>query len=292
FSFKRANFGVGAITFEEAVFANTDVSFERTDFGRGNISFYKAVFNSLCFRFCHLDNYVDLRLYECQFIDLSDTIVRDIIDLNPYEFKLKVDQISFAGMRLIGRIYINWTSNEVRKLIVSQENSDQRIMAEQFRILKENFSSCGQYEDEDKSYVEFKRHEARADLKDSLDKSKLNFLWSYPFHWFKAILFDKAGLYATSPFRVLITMLSAYVFFSLIYVVMITTSAADIISSVSDSLSVVARSFYHSAITFLTIGYGDHFPYKGIRWVSAVEGFAGLFLMSYFTVAFVRKVLR
>jgi len=43
---------------------------------------------------------------------------------------------------------------------------------------------------------------------------------------------------------------------------------------------VVARSFYHSAITFLTIGYGDHYPYRGIRWVSSLEGFSGLFLMS------------
>ncbi len=103
---------------------------------------------------------------------------------------------------------------------------------------------------------------------------------------------DKAGLYATSPARVLITMVSIFVIFSLIYVVLISTTAADIIASVDDSLSVVARSFYHSAITFLTIGYGDHFPYKSIRWISSVEGFAGLFLMSYFTVAFVRKVLR
>jgi hypothetical protein len=54
----------------------------------------------------------------------------------------------------------------------------------------------------------------------------------------------------------------------------------------------MARAFYHSAITFLTIGYGDHYPYGSIRWVSSMEGFFGLFLMSYFTVAFVRKVLR
>jgi hypothetical protein len=61
---------------------------------------------------------------------------------------------------------------------------------------------------------------------------------------------------------------------------------------VDDHLSMVARSFYHSAITFLTIGYGDHYPFGAVRWVSAIEGFFGLFLMSYFTVAFVRKVLR
>ncbi|MFC2090486.1 potassium channel family protein [Bacteroidota bacterium] len=292
FSFKRALFGTGLVSFDEALFIDTEVSFERTVFGHGTISFYKSKFESLSFRFCHLDDYVDLRLLECKTIDLSDTIVRDIIDLNPYEFELKVEQISFAGMRLIGRIYIDWKRNHVRSLIVSQKDTNQRVRAEQFRILKENFSSCGQYEDEDRSYVEFKRHEARANLKDTVSRNKINAIWSYPLHWFKLVLFDRAGLYATSPFRVLITMLSVFVIFSLVYVVLILTTSADIKASVPDSLSVVARSFYHSAITFLTIGYGDHFPYHSIRWVSSLEGFAGLFLMSYFTVAFVRKVLR
>ena len=68
----------------------------------------------------------------------------------------------------------------------------------------------------------------------------------------------------------------------------------DIVSSIGDpdKLSMVARAFYHSAITFLTIGYGDYYPSGIIRWLSSVEGFSGLFLMSYFTVAFVRKILR
>lgn len=292
FSFKRVSFGAGEISFEEAIFADIDVSFERTNFGQGNISFYKSVFNSLSFRFCHLDSYVDLRLKKCNSIDLSNSIVRDIIDLNPYEFELDVNLIHFSGMRLIGRIYISWVRNKVKQLIKDQDDSDNRLKAEQFRILKENFSSCGQYEDEDHSYVEFKRFEAQALLEESLQKNRLNAFWYYPIHYFKMLLFDKAGLYATNPFRVLLTMLTVFVIFSLVYILLITTTDADIIASVNDHLTVVARSFYHSAITFLTIGYGDHYPYKSIRWVSSLEGFAGLFLMSYFTVAFVRKILR
>ena len=117
-------------------------------------------------------------------------------------------------------------------------------------------------------------------------------IYKYPLYWFKLGLFDRAGLYATSPVRVLITMLTCFVVFSLVYYFMLLWSPADIIASVDDQLSMMARSFYHSAITFLTIGYGDHYPYGAVRWVSAIEGFFGLFLMSYFTVAFVRKVLR
>jgi len=292
FSFKRVQFETGDLSFEEVLFNAIDTSFERTNFGSGNLSFYKASFRSLSFRFCHLDDYVDMRLHRCPAIDLSNTIVRDIIDLNPHEFELQVEQIRFAGMRLIGRIYINWRRNGVKKLICGQQGESNRIKSEQFRILKENFNQTGQYADEDKSYVEFKRHEARADREEVVARNRFNALWSYPSYWFKLGLFDKAGLYATSPVRVLLTMLTFFIVFSGIYLVLISTGAGDIIPSVDDRLGLVAKSFYHSAITFLTIGYGDHYPYGAIRWVSSIEGFAGLFLMSYFTVAFVRKILR
>jgi hypothetical protein len=56
-------------------------------------------------------------------------------------------------------------------------------------------------------------------------------------------------------------------------------------------MRIVERSFYHSAITFLAIGYGDFYPSGHIRWLSATKGWVGLFQMSYFTVAFVRKIL-
>jgi len=140
--------------------------------------------------------------------------------------------------------------------------------------------------------VEFKRCESKSNLTESIDKKPASAIYQYPLYWFKLGLFDRAGLYATSPVRVLITMLACFVLFSLAYYFMLLWSPADIIASVDDQLSVMARSFYHSAITFLTIGYGDHYPYGAVRWVSSLEGFLGLFLMSYFTVAFVRKILR
>jgi len=291
-SFKRAFFGPGTISFEEVMFEHIDVSFERTSFGEGKISFYNSWFNSLSLNFCHLNGFVDLRVNQCHSIDLSNTIVRDIIDFNPHEFVARVHVISLAGMRLIGKIYVDWKQSRLKRMINSQEKSSFRLKAEQFRILKENFKNLGHYNDEDRSYVEFKRNESRAELAESLEKNRLNGIFQYPLYWFKLGLFDRAGLYATSPFRVLITMLNCFVVFSFTYYLLILNSSADIIASVDDQLTVLARSFYHSAITFLTIGYGDHYPFGSIRWVSAFEGFCGLFLMSYFTVAFVRKVLR
>lgn len=292
FSFKRAHFGSGDISFDQMVFENIDVNFERTIFGGGNLSFYKSQFKSLSLKFCHLDGYVDLRVSQSQSVDLSSTVIRDIIDMNPHEFKSEIESISLAGTRLIGRIYIDWSLSQVKQMIYAQEGTNHRIKAEQFRLLKENFQTLGHYSDEDRAYVEFKRNEAKAELSDSLLKNKWKGIYNYPLYGFKWVLFDRAGLYATSPVRVLITMLTSFVLFSIIYLLLIVYSSADIISTVDDQLGIGARAFYHSAITFLTIGYGDHYPFGSIRWVSSLEGFFGLFLMSYFTVAFVRKVLR
>ncbi len=149
FSFKRAKFGFGDISFEQLVFENVDVSFERTIFGGGQVSFYNSWFNSLSLKFCHLNGYVDLRVRKSHSIDLSSTVVRDIIDINPHEFRSSIETISLAGMRLMGRIYIDWTTSGVKQLIYAQRGSSFRVKAEQFRILKENFQNLGHYSDED-----------------------------------------------------------------------------------------------------------------------------------------------
>jgi len=292
FSFKRAFLGSGGFSFEEVMFENVDVSFERTLFCDERISFYKSWFKTLSLGFCHLNGFVDLRVSMCGTMDLSSTVVRDIIDMNPHEFTAKIDTLFMAGMRLLGRFYVDWFQNDVKHLINSQQDHSYSVRAEQFRILKENFKNLGLYNSEDRAYVEFKRCESKANLMENVEAKPLKAIYQYPLYWFKLLLFDRAGLYATSPFRVLITMIFCFVVFSLVYYFMLLWSPSDIIASVDDQLSMIARSFYHSAITFLTIGYGDHYPYGAVRWVSSLEGFVGLFLMSYFTVAFVRKILR
>ncbi|MBN2520628.1 MAG: two pore domain potassium channel family protein [Bacteroidales bacterium] len=293
-NFKRAEFASGNISFELAECAESTFVFDRTSFGEGSISFLNSKFKSVSFVSCHFDHYLDLRMAKCDYVDLSDTIVRDIIDLKPFDFPIDIKCMNFSGMRLLGHLYIDWKRNNVKQLVLNQKEQDYDNIAEQFRILKENFSGTGQYIDEDKAYVEFKRNEAKAYLRRNIRKGKMNKLWAYPSYLFGKLIFDKMGLYATDPFRVIFSVIVVYTIFSLIYGLAPLFTNAEVITSLppEQTLGIILRGFYISAITFFTIGYGDYLPLGFLRAVAGIEGFCGVFMMSYFTVAFVRKILR
>ena len=294
FSMNRVQFGRGEKNFELAEYGRSEVFFDRSDLGQGNLSFQRSKFRRLSLKSCHLDHYLDLRVSRCDLIDLSDTIARDIIDLQPHDYSIDLKTLDISGMRLLGRIYIDWKNNRVKSLISSQTSTTVRQKAEQFRTLKENFNTTGKYNDEDRAYVEFKRQEMVANLREHHGRNPWSRLWTWPAYGFQWLIFDKMGLFATNPLRVLGSMLVGYLLFSLVYFLLMLFSSAGIVSSIGDPdhLSTLAVAFYHSAITFLTIGYGDYYPSGAIRIISGFEGFVGLFLMSYFTVAFVRKILR
>lgn len=292
--FRKVIFGECNLSFELTLFGNNEVSFERSHFDTGKLTFYQAEVGSLVFHEALLNNFIDFRLKRCGNLDLAGCIVRDIIDFTNEDNWVQIDVINMSGMRLLGKMFIDWQDNKVYHAVYGQKNSTNRQKAEQFRLLKENYNQLGHYNDEDKAYLEFKRLELKEYLASEGKKSKWNLIWAYPMYWGQVLLFDKIGHYATNPVRVLISMLIAFWGFTFLYVFLIHLKISSIESSLGDPdhLSVMSRSVYHSAITFLTIGYGDYYPSGIIRWISSIEGFAGLFLMSYFTVAFVRKILR
>ncbi len=292
---KNSVFGKGEFNFSEADFKNSNVEINNVDFGIGKITFRKSIFKTLSLKGSQLDNYFNLQISSCEKLDLSDTVVKDILDINPPDFDPVIESVDLSGMRLLGRIYIDWRRTNLKELIHKQ-NTTEKSKEEQFRILKENYNLTGQYSYEDEAYVEFKRTEAIARLKDEINK-KNNKISAYVKYAFKWLVFDKMGKFATDPLRVLTTMLLTYLFFTFIYIFLAYISEVHIVSSLFEPgdpriLGIFGKAFYHSAITFLTIGYGDYYPDGISRWISSVEGFTGLFLMSYFTVAFVRKILR
>jgi len=298
FYLKNSVFGRGFINFENSICKNTGFILENVDFGYGSVSFHNATFDKIILKGSQINSYFDLRLKNCDVLDLSNTVINDVLDLSPPDAGLNVNTIYLQGVRLLGRIYLNWDRSNVKDLILSQNVSDYE-KSEQFRILKENYRNMGLYEYEDMAYVEFKRAEAKTKLTEIKKMKSFSRTQKILLYWLEVFIFDKMGHYATNPVRVLKSMGIAYLTFSLIYLILeyVFPENALILSSLfaQDSpevMSNIAKAFYHSAITFLTIGYGDYYPVGIIRILSSVEGFFGLFLMSYFTVAFVRKILR
>lgn len=294
-TFMKAQFGNGNLNFELAEFDDSELNLEKAIFGKGAISFFNSKFKSLSLSGCQINDYLDLRVHYCESVNLSDTIVRDIIDFKPYEFDVDISVLNIYGMRLLGVIYIDWERNRVLDIVSNQKKTRLNEKAEQFRIFKESFHKAGQYTDEDEAYVWFKRYEAMADLQAKTHHRPLARIYEYPIYGFRKLIFDYMGLFATNPVRVLVSMLVTLSFFGLLNAMILEFGWGNIVSGIGGEhakLGLLGRSFYHSGITFFTIGYGDFYPLGAMRWLSNIEGFFGVFLMSYFTVAFVRKILR
>lgn len=303
-SFRSSSFGHGHKSFELTDFADGDAQFDNVNFGSGTVSFNQAKVSNISFVDCHLDAYMDLRFGECKKVDLRSTVVRDILDIKPQSDKVIIKELNIVDMRILGRLFINWRENNVYHLIHSQTNTDLFSKAEQFRILKENFRNNGQYDDEDAAYIEFRRCEAKANLESALKEGKKNSLWAYPVYYFQKYVFDFIGRYATNPSRVLGNMLLTFSIFSFIYFIVSVWASqyGHVVAGGSETLALnnpemnlfesFGNALYYSGITFLTIGYGDYFAWGILKPIAVLEGFTGVFMMSYFTVAFVRKILR
>lgn len=302
--FRSVTFGTGEKHFDEADFGEGEVQFDAVDFGGGMLSLHMVKADILSFKGCGFNLFLDMRMAKCNLIDMSNTIVRDIIDFEPEDEEIHITTINFRGMRILGRLFIDWRVNQVKSLIYSQSETTMYQKAEQFRLLKENFRNNGQYEDEDGAYIEFKRCESQAQLKEALELDKKNAFWAYPNYYFQRYVFDYVGRYGTAPTRVLLNMALTFMVFSLIYFVFsiseALTSLGHVVAGGTETVKFIelpamqafGNSMYYSGITFFTIGYGDYFANGILKPIAVFEGFSGVFLMSYFTVAFVRKILR
>jgi hypothetical protein len=296
-TFRNCVFGAGKKNFELCDFGHGHAQFDLVDFGTGIVSFRRSKVHHISFTSCPLNCFMDLRFNQCDKIDLSNTIVRDIIDLKPVGETVIIKEMNLVDMRILGRLFINWRENSVYDTIYAQQDTSIYQKAEQFRVLKENFRNNGQYEDEDEAYVEFKRCEALGKLKTASTSTKWNYLWAYPSYYFQKYVFDIVGRYGTDPVRVLLNAAITVVIYGLIYFAV--SEFAPSVGIIASTLPAEILSIhyfwnyiYYSAITFFTIGYGEYFPFGLLKILAALEGFSGVFLMSYFTVAFVRKILR
>ena len=291
--FRRSDFGESSANFREALLHDCLIDFEEAKFKNGKLNFFKFNARTISLVDCILNCYVDLRIDNCETINLTQSIVQNIVDLNPGVTKMNIKELNLTGVRNMGDIFISWEDNNVLNLISNQKNTSFHQKAEQFRLLKEEFRDTGRYIDEDVAYVYFKRYELKDKWEIARKKGLISTLLFVPAFIFQRVVFDWIGLYATNPFRVLFSIMIVNVIFSFIYTLFYSTNNyLTCMDPNVDFVDMLFGNLYFSAITFFTVGYGDCSPIGFFKLLSPIEGFIGVFLMSYFTVAFVRKILR
>jgi hypothetical protein len=308
--FNNVRFGIGDINFSKVDFGDNIVDFSDISFDKGKLSFENSKAKYLIFNNCIFDDYCDMRLEYCEQLSLDNCTFKDVFDLLKDEnYDVELGSISLINAKNLGQIYLDWHENHVKQLIFTQKhmngydnshetNNKQKL--EQFRLLKENFHALGKYEDEDKAYVEFKRLERTEEYnigfyhkgnRKFVKNNNLSVKMGKNIRYiFNLIVLDKIGGYGTCPVNIFITMLATIFAYAGLYTIFPSMMLLPENCGIKGSFF---RGFYLSIETFLTIGYGNISPANNISIiVAAIEGFTGVFLMYYFTVAFVRKILR
>lgn len=308
--------------FIDVILTNSDAIFEGPSFINSNITFIvkqigteicniiftgmscekgrydfsgNAVAGTLAFKGCYIDNSLVLRGVHCSDLLIEGCTILGLLDLNSQQSNhVSFNSISLINSIVSDKIYLDWEMLNIKKAIIKQKGTTNKEKANQFLMLKENYSSLGLYEYEDEAYVEFKRQQRKGKLKYYFSRnpiilyilrliiSPLYLLYHFMFRY---LLVDLIGKYATSPLRVTISMLLSIMLFSVPYYILIDFSGMP--------FHPIFSSIYFSFVSFLTIGNTGIQAVPGMGMIlTAIEGFIGIFLMTYFTTAVVRKVLR
>lgn len=297
--FKYTKIGQGSINMSKISHTKGSMLFKGIHFKCKNSLFLDSKIQSLIFLNSTFSEHVNLQLSQCDELIIKNCIIEKTFDLiSSDDHKINIRSMDLTSTKNLGRIYIDWALNDVKNMIYTQKGKSKYIdKANQFRLLKENFHDIGQYDDEDYAYVEFKRCQSISqimgeDLADN-KKNKLRMLSRYlvfPIKWF---IFDFIGNYATKPMRILGSILISILVFSCIYSLPFIELGGTKNFYHNEIVNRITNGLYHSIQSTFTLGYGDVNPNNlATLLISGMESFIGVFLMSYFTAAFVRKLLR
>ncbi|MCD4828256.1 MAG: potassium channel family protein [Candidatus Cloacimonetes bacterium] len=301
--FTEAQFGQGSVSFYMTRFGEGDMIFNRTNFGEGAVDFTLATIDTMVMKHMQFHQLVRLGLTSINKLLFDDCAIHNHIDFSGIEH---LGRLEFRHCINPGIIIINWGQNNLEKAIQSisddKEYTDRlkhRAIAETCLLLKENFRKLGRFGNEDSAYYMFRKHRLRKEYIEKFEGKKHRFFHralASPKYWFKWVVFEKAGGYGTKPKNILASILITMLLFAGVYHTLLSLCVGTfegITSTGLLDLKSMADSFYFSAITFLTIGYGDVAPIGWIfRLIASFEGLLGLILISYFTIAFARKVIR
>ncbi|MDD3919688.1 MAG: ion channel [Eubacteriales bacterium] len=262
-----------------------------------------SVKKSISFRYAIFYSHTSFEFKECEELELSDCVFDKSFTASS---EVRINSLAVINCKNVGLFSIPF--DDIQRNAITKYKSDSFLedidyhdYAKEYNYLKVNYNHNGEYDYEDQAYLEYRRclRETKQPIIRKLE-------------WF---LLDFISCYCTKPFRVLaVALVMIFLFAGIFYlstvlpfvsdaitfspnmVIQISdsaTSAPEIITQTTSNYEGIGGCFYHSLITFFTIGYGDSRPLGLLGLIlTGLEGFIGVFLMSLFTVSFVRKALR
>ncbi|MDY0254522.1 MAG: hypothetical protein RBR30_08940 [Tenuifilaceae bacterium] len=121
-TFLKSTFGAQNISFELFEGIQADMTFEKVIFP-GSVNFSNGQFKKLTFNRCQFNGTLNLNVEVAQEIDLWGCITRDIIDYYSFGESPKVDIFNITGLRLLGKLYVQWEANGIKSMIYKQRNT-------------------------------------------------------------------------------------------------------------------------------------------------------------------------
>src|SRR5665648_277241 len=207
--------------------------------GKGKISFKRAYLENI---------YLDIELVECVLIDFTDTLFRNT----------KVEK------------------DKIKNHILQEKEKKFSKAKEIYLLLKNNFHSIGQYEDESWAYKK---------EKDMERKSNCHFNTLHKWLW--SCFLNGIFGYGIQPSKVIMSAILIITLFSFLFM---NPGISNIVGIEEITSNNFFDCLYFSTITFTTLGYGDFRPLEGLgRFLAGSEAFIGAFMMALFVYTFARR---
>ncbi len=307
--FSNTDFGEGDVDFIHSIFKGGIFTFQSiNNIGQLHFNILSSVDTIFFFDSCCFSSPVFININFIKFLILYNCIFSSLLSLDSSDFgDFNNKQIALFKMTNFGTIKLDWEKAknsiihfdmanfpreedlnlpEILVYLLYDKKKLNKLICEELSLIKENYHNKGRYDWEDDVYVSFKWIETKNMLTPSTE-NPINYLLRLIFKFPVMVILYSLGRYGTDPFSILIYMLCVLVIFSLLYCYEWASIFPNIMACKPWS------PFYYSAITFFTVGYGDLWSQTG--WAAvlcALESFLGVFLMGYFSVALVRKILR
>ncbi len=252
------------------------------------------------FQDCTLSSKIEINIYNLNKLSIKKTYIEKSVNIGQ-----GADKVSLLSNIILGHFNVLHYADIIRAINKYYEDENYELStkyinkAEEFKTLTKIYNDLGQYDNEDKAYVEH--------MNNLLDYQKEINGWKRCLdttYCFRRIT-GRFGDYGTNPIKIFGWSLLIMVYFGIIYTKIFYINSVDVKLD-KETAEILGESLggnflnglYFSGITFLTIGYGDINPASIncssvlLKFLTVAEGFIGVAMMSFFMVALVRKVLR